>query len=111
MISNIIFFILGCYGITHIIVCGKIFNKFRKYLKKKSKFMFNLFNCMMCLSFWVGVIVSLITHFSLSENLFNHNVLTNIFITPFFDGVIVSAIVWFIYLIQLNIEKYVEDKI
>ena len=40
-------FILACYGMTMILVYGKIFNKIRpKY---------HMFHCAMCMGFWVGV--------------------------------------------------------
>jgi hypothetical protein len=48
-----LWFILVCYGLTQILVYGSIFNKIRP----KQHF----FHCPMCMGFWVGVIVCLIS--------------------------------------------------
>ncbi len=48
-----LWFILVCYGLTQILVYGSIFNKIRP----KHHF----FKCPMCMGFWVGVIVCLIS--------------------------------------------------
>jgi len=49
MISNSIFFLFTCYGMTQILVFGTIFNKIRP------KHIF--FNCPMCVGFHVGIVV------------------------------------------------------
>jgi steroid 5-alpha reductase family enzyme len=43
---NIIYFILASYGITQILVYGKIFHKIRPS--------YYFFHCPMCVGFWVG---------------------------------------------------------
>ena len=48
-----LWFILACYGLTQILVYGSIFNSIRP----KHHF----FKCPMCMGFWVGVIVCLIS--------------------------------------------------
>lgn len=46
---NLLTFILACYGMTMIVVYGKIFEPIRpKY---------HLFHCPMCMGFWVGLFV------------------------------------------------------
>ena len=48
---ELIYFILSAYGLTQILVYGKIFNSIRP----KSKKLGELFECPMCMGFWVGV--------------------------------------------------------
>jgi len=45
---SLIVFILACYGLTQILVYGKIFDAIRP----KYKF----FHCTMCVGFWVGIL-------------------------------------------------------
>jgi len=57
---DLLFFILICYGLTGILVYGKIFKKVRpKY---------HFFHCAQCVGFWVGVFVSIV---SLETNVFS----------------------------------------
>lgn len=59
--TTLIIFILACYGLTQILVCGKIFDPIRpKY---------HFFHCTMCVGFWVGVLMYVVmglygVHFS-----------------------------------------------
>ncbi len=48
---NLISFILACYGMTMILVYGKIFNPIRP----TSGFFGDLLKCTMCTGFWVGI--------------------------------------------------------
>jgi uncharacterized membrane protein len=50
---SLLYFILVCYGLTQILVYGSIFNKIRP----KHHF----FHCPMCIGFWSGVLVFLIS--------------------------------------------------
>lgn len=50
MIGEVLLFILICYGMTTIIVWGKIFN----YIRPK----YALFHCCHCMGFWVGAFVA-----------------------------------------------------
>jgi hypothetical protein len=50
---SLLWFILTCYGLTQILVYGSIFNKVRP----KHHF----FHCPMCIGFWSGVLVFLIS--------------------------------------------------
>ena len=48
-----LWFILICYGLTQLLAYGSIFNKIRPD--------HHFFHCPMCIGFWVGVIVCLIS--------------------------------------------------
>ena len=50
---SLLWFILVCYGLTQILTYGSIFNKIRP----KHHF----FHCSMCMGFWAGVLVFLIS--------------------------------------------------
>tara|TARA_R110001583_G_scaffold8506_1_gene40586 strand:+ start:15440 stop:15751 length:312 start_codon:yes stop_codon:yes gene_type:complete len=47
---NLIYFILTAYGLTQILVYGKLFDSIRPARGKLKK----LFECPMCMGFWVG---------------------------------------------------------
>ena len=53
-----IWFCLISYGLTQILVYGKIFDPIRP---KKGK-LGQLFNCPMCLGFWVGIFLWFVRH-------------------------------------------------
>lgn len=53
---ELIMFILISFGLTQILVSGSIFDKIRPDFK--------FFKCPMCIGFWVGVFLSLITNFT-----------------------------------------------
>lgn len=53
---NLILFILICFGLTNIVVYGSIFDKIKL---KENIYFKKLFNCCMCMGFWVGIIVFL----------------------------------------------------
>jgi len=48
---NLLYFVLCSFGITQIIVYGKIFNSIRPTTGKLGE----LFSCTMCMGFWVGL--------------------------------------------------------
>ena len=57
---DLIYFILCAYGMTQVILYGSIFNKIRPskdWLGGLGK----LFHCAMCLGFWTGVFLTLIS--------------------------------------------------
>ena len=60
----LISFIMVCYGISNMVIYSNgpfhMFTNFREYITRKSEKLGELFTCMMCFPFWVGVIVSLI---------------------------------------------------
>ena len=45
---EILIFILACYGMTMIVVYGKIFDAIRPQ--------YHFFKCPMCMGFWVGIV-------------------------------------------------------
>jgi hypothetical protein len=47
---DLIYFILSAYGLTQIIVYGKIFDRIRP----SEKILNGFFHCPMCIGFWVG---------------------------------------------------------
>lgn len=59
---NLIIFIIASISLTNIISREYIFEWFRKFIGKHFKYsMLNkLINCETCLSFWIGLILSLI---------------------------------------------------
>ena len=68
---DLIYFILCAYGMTQILVYGKIFNSVRPTKGKLGE----LFECPMCMGFWVGVFLLGISNstelFSFEYNLVN----------------------------------------
>ena len=48
---DLVYFILTAYGLTQILVYGKVFDCFRP----QKGWLGKLFECSMCLGFWVGV--------------------------------------------------------
>jgi hypothetical protein len=55
---DLIVFILVCYGVSNIIVNGKICKPIREALKGFS-WVYSLITCIMCTGFWVGLVVSI----------------------------------------------------
>ena len=107
---NTLIFILTIYGICNIMIFSSIFGGFREFLAKFGTGPYSihkLFNCMMCLPFWVGVVLSL----SLILLGFGHLVpfyssgLTNIPLTVFLSGVFSSSTTWLIHTLQEYFER------
>jgi hypothetical protein len=107
-----ILLILGCYGITMLIVQSKIMEPLRLSFTDDSLFHYML-NCMMCMGFWVGLFFTTYFKYSFSLLFFHQKnmVFFDDVIYRIFDASLISASIWFLYLIQLNLEKYVEDKL
>lgn len=111
-------FSMTCYGISNIEVYSNglfnIFSKWRKWINDKSETFGELFSCMMCLPFWVGLIISLIdilfmpkidiTPYNILLDFYNDNIYMSLFIL-FMDGCIASGSVWLIH----NIEEFFES--
>jgi len=71
---ELVTFILAAYGLTQIVVYGKIFNKIRPSKGKLGE----LFKCPMCMGFHVGWVLMILSPFT---ELFNFDVsLTNFFL-------------------------------
>jgi hypothetical protein len=52
---NVLIFILACWGLTHILVVGTIFDSPRDWITIKSEFLGKMLACHQCCSFWVGM--------------------------------------------------------
>lgn len=98
---NLLIFALICYGASNIIVFGSIFESWRVFwLKNNEHFIGKLFTCMICISFWVGVLIS---YFIYSPVIINN--LTSGNIAHFLDGCLASGIVWLLHTLQEYLEK------
>ena len=53
---SLLYFVLACYGITSILVYGKVFDALRPS--------YHFFHCPMCVGFWVGVILMTLNPFT-----------------------------------------------
>jgi len=51
---TVLIFILTCWGLTHILVQGSIFDTPRNWLIIKSPFLEGVLTCHQCCGFWVG---------------------------------------------------------
>jgi hypothetical protein len=52
---SVLIFILACWGLTHILVVGTIFDSSRDWITIKSGFLGKMLACHQCCSFWVGM--------------------------------------------------------
>lgn len=85
----ILFWILAAYGMTSILVWGKIFDNQRDWIKKHSKFFGDLISCTLCTATWVGFFMSLTL-----GGLTNHYVSCSWYTSMFFDGMLSAGSVW-----------------
>jgi hypothetical protein len=85
---NLLIFLLACYGMTMIVVYGKIFDKIRPK--------FHLFHCTMCMGFSVGIIINFLLYI-LNMSLFNDIIIGN-----FLSGCISSGTTYFLSKIVLD---------
>jgi hypothetical protein len=132
---GLIFYLLGCYGLTTILVQSKIFKPIREFFKGAapgtsgtsgssgssgtsgtsgtSGFIYSLLTCMLCTGFWIGVLTSTGFKYSISYSIFSngHTNLLELLLYTLFDGAIVSGIMYLMFLIQLNLERHVKDEI
>lgn len=108
MINFIIWSIL-CYGLSNIVVYGKIFepvrNKISFYSRNSNffKFIEEITSCMMCFGLYAGIFFSIFM-FSPTHVYFN----TPFLFSWFFDGILSSGIVW---IINSIIEFFEENRI
>ena len=56
--DSIFIFIFAAWGLTHLLVSGRILDKFRNWIMVKSKFLNDLLTCYQCTGFWAGLLVS-----------------------------------------------------
>lgn len=74
---NLLIFILTCYGLTSILLYGKIFDHVRPHWK--------VFGCSQCMGFWVGLLINIIFYY------LNCDIFADIFIGSFLSGCISSG--------------------
>ena len=114
-ISSLIIFYLGCYGITILLVQSKILKPIREFFNGKIQKLYQMLNCMMCTSFWVGLLSILIMEYS-PTLVFMHqgNELFTIIndMTKFqfvyhiiFDCASVVGVTWLLHSLQLYLEN------
>ena len=60
---ELIWFMLAAYGLTQILVYGKIFNNYRPN-KEDFKGWGEIFHCPMCMGFWVGLFLFFVNGFT-----------------------------------------------
>ena len=70
---ELLYFILASWGMTQILVYGKIFENQRDWVKRKSDWLGTFVHCSMCAGFWVGVFLFGINGFTELFN-FEYNI-------------------------------------
>lgn len=98
---NLILITLIAYGITNILVFGSIFENSRIFLVNKSKFLGKLVTCMMCTSFWVGVLLSI----TVKSITYSNGLVGDENLAIFLDACLTSGVVWLIHTFQEHFEK------
>jgi len=108
---NTLIFILICYGACNNIIYGSLFEGFRTYLSKfgtDGYSVHKLFTCFMCLSTWMGFIISTILYFFGYENLTPLGSIKIPFLMIFLNGMVSTAGVWLIHTLQEALERAFE---
>lgn len=107
ILAKLIAWLIIAYGLTNIVVFGKIFKSTRDWFQSKTKYVvmnyiYGMITCAMCFSFWAGIFLSFLLN-SQSEELFvnTHNLYW------FFDGLLSSGGVW---LINSIVEWFEENR-
>ncbi len=98
------------YGLTNILVYGKIFDKPRSWISQKSSFLKGLLNCMLCLSTWVGMLSSFFFWSPVMSLQIENQILDwhyGMFypLAIFLDGVFTSGVCWIIHTGQEFFER------
>ena len=60
---QLLWFMLAAFGLTQILVYGKIFDKYRP-TKEDYRGWGEIFHCPMCMGFWVGVFLFIVNGFT-----------------------------------------------
>lgn len=96
--------ILACFGLLCILKYGSILNTPRNFLCKLHPNIKELFNCSLCLGFWVGLFIGLVEYYIL------HLDSSNIFYLP----LVSAGICWFLdSLLQMiqTVELFLDKKL
>lgn len=103
---KILLFVLLSYGITNILVFGSIFQKWRDFWNKiNPSFFGKLVTCPLCLSTWIGGILStLFIYFGYSTPFTEYGI-TILPLLIFLDACFISGCVWIIHTLQEYFEK------
>ena len=105
----LLYLMLGCYGVTSIIVQSKLFKPFREWVGNKSAFFGKLTSCMLCSGFWVGLFTVIIFNMSPTYSLLrDHSLLPDVMVkvvSVIFDSAFLASIIYHINLIELYIES------
>jgi hypothetical protein len=99
-------FLLVSYGITNIAIYGSIFDGWRNFWKRVSPSFFGkLFSCPLCLSTWVGFVLSyILLSFGFQTPMFSYGI-DVLPLAVFLDGCLTSGGVWLIHTIQEFFER------
>jgi hypothetical protein len=102
MMDTLILWGVSAYGMTTILVYGSIFEGFRNFIGKHSKFFGELINCPLCTSTWIGFFFS-ITLGGLTNTYYDVG-----YFGIFYDGMFTAGMVW---IINSIIEFFEESRI
>ncbi len=99
-------FLLLSYGITNIVVFGSIFKGWRDFWDRISPGFFGkLFSCPLCLSTWVGFILSFIFGSLGYQSPMSLYGVDKFWLMVFLDGCLTSGGVWIIHTVQECFER------
>ena len=98
--TNLLLWMIMCYGISNILVFGSIFNGPRNKINQWAAdvdsifqdfwiFLSDMLKCMMCTPTWVGFFVGIFLYSPV-----NHFLDVSIWVSWFFDGMFASGSVW-----------------
>lgn len=98
--TQLTLWMIMAYGLSNIIVYGKIFSGVRQFILEMSetplifvqpigKFLHGMTSCMMCISVWIGFFYGIFVYSPVHEFL-----QVKSFISWFFDGILSSGAVW-----------------
>jgi hypothetical protein len=102
---NLFIFILICYGACNNLIFGSLFEGYRKFLSKFGTggySLYKLFTCCMCLSTWMGFVMSAIL---IAFNSQPPLVTNNLYLTIFLNGLLSAGGVWLLHTIQETFER------
>lgn len=107
---NTLIFILICYGASNNMIYGSIFEGWRVFLTKFGTggySLYKLFTCFMCLSTWIGFLLSFIMIMMGvgDKTPAGSYGITSIILLTFLNGMVATAGVWLIHQIVEALER------